>query len=487
MEKHEGLAATILLFEAFIIFFYAASVSYDSSAAPDSSLYPMYQVNLNSLASRLSPVQDIHIMMFIGFGYLMTFLRKYGYSALGYTLLIAAFATQWSGICVPFFIQAYRHTLGDMNGVLETNTNSLIDANFAAATILISFGAVIGKTTATQLLWMTFIEVVLYSMNLVLVYYVYKATDIGGSMVIHTFGAYFGLAVSWILSPRDIEEREDARENKAVYHADMFAMIGTIFLWCYWPSFNAAFAGLTGDTHGQNRAIVNTTLSLTGSVMSSFAVSALLRHGGKVDMVDIQNATLAGGVAIGAAADLAVTPAGAIAVGLVAGAMSNLAYVKLQGRLLKNFGLHDTCGVHNLHGLPGLLGGVVSAIAVGAVSDSTYGEEMHLIFIARPARTQASQAWVQFGATISTAVIACVCGLVVGLWLRSPAFFHQPASLFRDDLGWEVPAEETPNYFAGSHQHQHQHHVVEVASTHAHKQEAVEMAAAASGPYRPVY
>ena len=38
---------------------------------------------------------DVQVMMFIGFGYLMTFLRKYGHSSIGLNFLVAAFVIQW--------------------------------------------------------------------------------------------------------------------------------------------------------------------------------------------------------------------------------------------------------------------------------------------------------------------------------------------------------------------------------------------------------
>jgi ammonium transporter Rh len=41
--------------------------------------------------------------------------------------------------------------------------------------------------------------------------------------------------------------------------------------------------------------------------------------------------------------------------------------------LQDKFGLYDTCGVHNLHGIPGILGGIVSAIVAAAFKhESSY-------------------------------------------------------------------------------------------------------------------
>lgn len=39
--------------------------------------------------------QDVHVMIFVGFGFLMTFLKKYGFSSVGINLLIAALGLQW--------------------------------------------------------------------------------------------------------------------------------------------------------------------------------------------------------------------------------------------------------------------------------------------------------------------------------------------------------------------------------------------------------
>ena len=45
--------------------------------------------------SLFSVFQNVHVMMFIGFGFLMTFLKKYGYSAVSVNFLIASLVIQW--------------------------------------------------------------------------------------------------------------------------------------------------------------------------------------------------------------------------------------------------------------------------------------------------------------------------------------------------------------------------------------------------------
>jgi len=59
--------------------------------------------------------------------------------------------------------------------------------------------------------------------------------DSGRSTAVHAFGAYFGLTVSLILS-KMVKQK---KTPEASYNSNIFAMIGTLFLWMYWPSFNA--------------------------------------------------------------------------------------------------------------------------------------------------------------------------------------------------------------------------------------------------------
>lgn len=50
-----------------------------------------------------SGFQDVHVMIFIGFGFLMTFLQKYGFGSVGFNFLIAAFSLQWATLMQGFF------------------------------------------------------------------------------------------------------------------------------------------------------------------------------------------------------------------------------------------------------------------------------------------------------------------------------------------------------------------------------------------------
>lgn len=51
-----------------------------------------------------------------------------------------------------------------------------------------------------------------------------QVKDAGGSMTIHTFGAYFGLTVTCILYRPNLEQSKD--KQGSVYHSDLFAMLG---------------------------------------------------------------------------------------------------------------------------------------------------------------------------------------------------------------------------------------------------------------------
>ncbi|WAR04449.1 RHBG-like protein [Mya arenaria] len=318
--------------------------------------------------SVLAAFQDVHVMIFIGFGFLMTFLCRYGYSAVGLNFFMASLIVQWAMIVRGFVYQ------GTFTGKkYKIVVDEMVTADFASATVLISFGAVLGKTTPLQLLIMGLIEVILAQINGMVCHDKLHAVDVGESMYIHAFGAYFGLAVSRMLYS---EKAQKSQKSESVYHSDLFSMIGTVFLWMYWPSFNGG--GAEGDE--QHRAYINTYLSLAACTVVTFAMSAIYDKKGKFTMEFVQNATLAGGVAVGTTANMPLQPYGALIMGSVAGLISVTGYKYISGFLTDKLRIQDTCGVNNLHGMPAILAAIAGAVMAAMSSEDKWGRSMYEIF-----------------------------------------------------------------------------------------------------------
>ncbi|XP_032461665.1 ammonium transporter Rh type B isoform X3 [Phocoena sinus] len=360
----------------------------------------------NEFYFRYPSFQDVHTMIFVGFGFLMVFLQRYGFSSVGFTFLSAAFALQWSTLVQGFFHSFHRGHI---------------------------------HTGPAQLLLMALLEVVLFGLNEFVLLSLLRVKDAGGSMTIHAFGAYFGLVLSRVLYRPQLEKSK--HRQGSVYHSDLFAMIGTIFLWIFWPSFNSAPTTL-GD--GQHRSALNTYYSLTASTLSTFALSALVGRDGRLDMVHIQNAALAGGVVVGTSAEMMLTPFGALVAGFLAGTVSTLGYKFFTPTLESKLKVQDTCGVHNLHGMPGVLGALLGVLVAGLATHEAYGDGLESVFplLAKGQRSATSQAMHQLFGLFVTLIFASVGGSLGGLLLRLPFLDAPPDSqCYEDQVYWEVPGE----------------------------------------------
>ena len=86
----------------------------------------------------------------------------------------------------------------------------------------------ISSCSGPQLLIMTIWETAFYSINFALVYHYFFANDVGGSMVIHIFGAFFGLSCSYFSAPSDIAARSE--DNVSTATSDIFSMIGSLYM-----------------------------------------------------------------------------------------------------------------------------------------------------------------------------------------------------------------------------------------------------------------
>lgn len=104
--------------------------------------------------------------------------------------------------------------------------------------------------------------------------------------------------------------------------------------------------------------------------------------------------------------------------------------------------IHDTCGIHNLHGMPGLMAGLFGVIMALFATEKTYNESLYQVFPARAPSTSSDrlaelrdnlgiepgldrsagqQALYQLLALCVTLANALVSGLITGNYY----FFHQ--------------------------------------------------------------
>ncbi|HEX2951343.1 MAG TPA: ammonium transporter [Armatimonadota bacterium] len=352
---------------------------------------------------------SIHIlaMLLVGFGFLMVFVKKYGYSATTGTYLVVAV-----GIPLYMFLRASGVIPGEK--ITAGTVESLLFAEFAAASGLIAMGAVLGRIRLYQYALLALLLVPAYLLNEWLVLnnglgLTKGFVDAAGSIIIHAFGAYFGLGLAIILTNR----RHLGLSIDSDATSDRFAMLGSMVLWLFWPSFCSAIV-----PHAQVQAtLVNTVLALSGATVSTFIFSSLFRKG-KVSIADMANAALAGGVSIGATCNI-VAPGVAFVIGLLAGTLCTIGYVFIQPKLEAKLHLVDTCGVHNLHGMPGLLGGLIAIVVVPG--------------IATP----------QLIGIVITVAIALITGIIGGVIIKVTG---QKQSAYEDDefLGAE-PSVELPS------------------------------------------
>lgn len=337
----------------------ASALETHSSIEPQASL-------LTEVAEVQRYNRSIHIMVMLlgGFGFLMVFVKKYGLSAVTATYLLVSTA-------IPLYMLIKSRGIFGEPG--QVDIEKLILSEFAAASLLICAGAVLGRLKMIQYIILGLIFIPCYMLNewLVLERCLDGFVDTGGSIVIHAFGAFFGFGV--LMTMTTPKEFDTPIESDSV--SDRFSMLGSMLLWIFWPSFCAALVrpAMIPAT------AINVVLALAGSTLATYFASVGLR--GKVCIADIANAALAGGVAIGSTCDI-TSPTIAFVIGVSAGGLSTFGFAVIQTKLQKWIKGIDTCGVMYLHGLPGLLGGIAAVFVVKGVVSTQFAGIGIAVFIA---------------------------------------------------------------------------------------------------------
>lgn len=353
------LASTVLLGTSGLAYGSHAKHSKNPEAA-EWEIEGIGNVSIKDIVEVQKHNRAMHVMamLMIGFGFLMVYVKRYGYSSVTATYILVATA-------IPLYI--FIKSKGYFGEDFEVHIDKLLFAEFAAASLLIAVGACLGRLRMRQYFVMALLFVPCYMLNEWILVdnglgMIPKGAfiDTGGSILIHAFGAYFGMGVI----VRMTTKKDFDKEIESDKISNQFSMLGSMALWVFWPSFCAAIV----EPALVSTAALNTVISLCGATLATWIFSSLLRR--KIGIEDIANAALAGGVAIGATC-AHNSLKGSLIIGLIAGAVSVIGFVAIQPIVQKILKGIDTCGVHNLHGMPGLFGGTMALFVIDGINRGT--------------------------------------------------------------------------------------------------------------------
>jgi len=176
--------------------------------------------------------------------------------------------------------------------------------------------------------------------------------DFAGGTVVHINAGIAGLIVALVLG-----KREGYPKTKMPSNSIVLTMVGAGMLWVGWFGFNAG-SGLAADGVAGMAAVVTQIATATATLTWMFIEWA---RKGKPSAVGIATGAVAGLVAITPASGY-VGPMGAIAIGLVAGALPYWMVNSIKARL----GYDDSLDAFGVHGVAGFAGAILTGVFAAA-------------------------------------------------------------------------------------------------------------------------
>ena len=174
--------------------------------------------------------------MVVGFGCLMAFIKGYSISVLVYTFFVNALLLQVYPLIHDF---AYRvifnfWTSDSIFGNVNITIYSLLGCCGCVAAQLIAYCAVLGRIGPKDLFIMSNFCMVGYCFNEIILMQSIIIEDAAGTTFIHVYGGVFGLTTSYLLGRKKAPRKSIESSHTSL----IFASVGTLMLWVYWPSFN---------------------------------------------------------------------------------------------------------------------------------------------------------------------------------------------------------------------------------------------------------
>lgn len=175
-----------------------------------------------------------------------------------------------------------------------------------------------------------------------------KFHDFAGSVVVHAVGGWLALGAVILLGPRIGRYPKEGGVAAQPPSSIPFLALGAWILTVGWFGFNVMSAQTIDKISGI--VAVNSLMAMSGGIVAALLI-------GRNDPGFVHNGPLAGLVAVCAGSDV-MHPAGALATGVVAGALFVWMFTLTQNRLK----IDDVLGVWPLHGLCGVWGGIACGI-----------------------------------------------------------------------------------------------------------------------------
>lgn len=270
---------------------------------------------------------------------------------IGYTIMYGEDVGGFIGKISLFF------NSDDINGVPD-KASLMFQTVFAATAATIVSGAVAERTKFTAYLFFSVaITVIIYPISGHWVWGGGWLSELGfhdfaGSTVVHSVGAWVGLVGAAMVGPR-LGKYGKAGEPKAIPGSNLaLGALGVFILWFGWFGFNP---GSQLAAAGEENAVAISHIFITTNLAAAAgAITAMFVTWMKYKRPGLSitlNGALAGLVAITAGCD-AVSPGGAVVIGIIAGVILVFG-VAFIDRVLK---VDDPVGAISVHGLSGAAG-----------------------------------------------------------------------------------------------------------------------------------
>ena len=182
--------------------------------------------------------------------------------------------------------------------------------------------------------------------------------DFAGSTAVHMVGGVCACIGAAILGPRIGKYDSQGKPRAILGHNLALGALGVFILWFCWFGFNGcSTVGMEGDDVIINAGLIFVTTNMAPAVASVVTMIYTWIRYKKPDVGMTLNAALAGLVAITAGCDM-VSPAGAAAIGLVAGLLLPVS-VDFFDSVLH---IDDPVGAVSVHGVCGAMGTILTGV-----------------------------------------------------------------------------------------------------------------------------